>query len=248
METTTEQVPVEKTFTPEGGQSKIIPYGVIGFFAIIAIFVCYIILNLDKYVAKAVPDEIASILVVYNEKLQSGDMNGLNTLASTEDKDFLKDFEAVNKQVSTAITDNKVKLGKPVVIGLSRKIESSEKVNSDIVEVSLQSKFVGTSVDVFTDNGESFPYFNQSFSFIKTKEGYKIEAIKMSPSNKEFTINSMENIVLATWLAIVVLFLATAIFYVKKGSTIKTYWLFIIFLVPWGIIAFWIIRPYRNLP
>ena len=70
----------------------------------------------------------------------------------------------------------------------------------------------------------------------------------MSPSNKEFTINSMENIVLSTWLVIVVLFLATAIFYVKKGSTIKIYWLFIIFLVPWGIIAFWIIRPYRNLP
>ncbi len=243
MEPTTEQAPVDKTINLESNQPNRVQYSIVGFFTVMAICVGYLILNVNTFINKSVPDEIKIIINTYNEKLQSGDLSTLNSLAYQEDQNFLKEFESLNEEASKVMISDKVTMGAPSLTSFSREMTSSRASFSDTIKVSLQSRLLVP----LKDGGESFKYLNESFTFIKTKDGYKISKIVLDSTNEESGMNEFKYSFFVAWMLLASIFLGTTLFYVTRKSNVKTYWLFVIFLVPFGMVIFWIIRPYRNL-
>lgn len=214
-------------------------YTIIAFFTTLAIGICIFILNIDTFIVKSVPVNIQTILGTYNKDLFSGQTESLASFAYQEDADFLKSFTELNNNVSTFLTSQKAEVYPPKTTSFS--IEKDLVKGTETVRVSLQFKFVQPIIS----KDKTYLYYNEDFTFSKVNGEYKITYFELTPTNEEVNYNFFMYILLPIWLLIFALCLFTSLFYVINHQSVRTYWLFIIFLVPFGFIFFWILRPYR---
>ena len=219
---------------------KYIHYIIITAFTAVSIFICYMILNINTFVTKSVPDEIKNTLQTYNQKMFNGETESLSNFAYAKDADFLNTFNKGNKDLSDFFVSQNAKIEEPKITGVSIKKDFTKDIETNMV--GLQARFINP----ISIEGKSYTFYNESFTFLKTENGYKIIDFELTPTNEEVNTELLSKYFLFTWLIIFAFCLVTSLFYVINNQNIRTYWLFIIFLVPFGVIAFWIFRPYRN--